>query len=78
MADQPKEKTEKRDALADARGCLDAIGGFYDGHEGRDDRDVRALWAIASAQIAIAEQLDRLNDQLEKSAIEVGYGGRTV
>jgi len=37
---------------------------------------------LASAQVyaslAIAEQLERLNETLEKSAIEVMYGGATV
>jgi hypothetical protein len=60
------EAVEKRDALEDARGCLDAIGGFYDGHEGHDDRDVRAAVAAACAQVAIAEALNGIWHELEE------------
>jgi hypothetical protein len=61
----------KRDALEDARGCLDGIGGFYDGDQGRDDRHVRALAASASAQIAIAEALNGIWHELEEMNVRL-------
>lgn len=46
--------------------------------EGRDGVGLRINFAQVHASLAIAEQLERLNDQLEKGAIEVMYGGSTV